>query len=196
MERDLSPGTQRQRRTCWHWRCCGWTVATFPVIKGERVKHAQIVTALGIGLWQFFQLRARALPPVAYYFALSFSKSLFLTGQIPESIGNCKGLECLDLSRNQLEGTLSHPCTLTPRFFLRNFFLTGPIPDTLGKCIKLTRLYLDSNKLQGKCSIRATGRPQISLIHFFWQERSQFHCVIVSIWPNLFSAATNSKASV
>jgi hypothetical protein len=68
-------------------------------------------------------------------------------------------LEYLDLHENQLEGTLSYPCTLLPRNFAGSFFLTGEIPVSLGNCINLTVLRLDYNKLQGKCSIHTTLLP-------------------------------------
>jgi len=56
-----------------------------------------------------------------------------ISGQIPESLGNCIKLEVLNLYSNELQ---------------------GEIPVSLGNCINLAVLHLGSNKLQGKCSIR------------------------------------------
>ena len=97
----------------------------------------------------------------------NFAESFFLTGQIPESLGNCIKLEVLKLHSNKLQGKCSIRLHFCLEILLNPFFLKGQIPESLGNCTKLTQLCLDGNQLTGKCMIRATDRPQISLIHFF-----------------------------
>lgn len=75
------------------------------------------------------------------------------TGSIPQSIGNCSKLQSLDLSDNQLSGTL--PETLSLLQNLNHSLncshndIEGLIPGSLGSLPKLTRLDLSHNKLTG-----------------------------------------------
>jgi hypothetical protein len=75
---------------------------------------------------------------------LEFLKVPFLTGQIPNSIGNCFKLEKLIFSKTQ------HPRAL----------LTGPIPVSLGNRIDLQRLNLLGNQLTGEFSTRRALLPR------------------------------------
>ena len=78
--------------------------------------------------------------------------SNFLTGYVPEQLGNLKRLTHLSLGENQLEGTI--PTTLGGMHELRYMYLfgnrfTGGIPSSLGNLINLVDLGLWDNKLTG-----------------------------------------------
>jgi hypothetical protein len=69
----------------------------------------------------------------------NFAESFFLTGQIPESLGNCIKLERLDLSFNNLEGKCIIHTTILPDNLLskilhtRTFIGTESSEKTLGQ---------------------------------------------------------------
>ena len=76
----------------------------------------------------------------------------WLTGPIPETLGQLKNLQDLYLSGNRLTGTI--PETLGQLDSLQYLYLddnqlTGPIPETLGNLNSLQYLYLDDNQLTG-----------------------------------------------
>lgn len=75
-----------------------------------------------------------------------------LTGTIPSSLANVRGLVDLYLSKNHLEGPI--PKTLSQQSDLKNLRLndnqlTGTIPVELDKLQKLEYLYLQNNRLEG-----------------------------------------------
>ena len=57
------------------------------------------------------------------YIASNFSKSFFLTGQIPEWLENLKELTSLDLGSNKFEGACRIPCFIASKSYKSFFFL-------------------------------------------------------------------------
>ena len=76
-----------------------------------------------------------------------------LTGTIPETIGNLKHLQSLNLDFNSLEGELPNSIgnmiNLT-QFSAINNNLTGNIPESIGDMVNLEYLNLDGNALTGE----------------------------------------------
>ncbi|KAL9689695.1 hypothetical protein QQ045_010084 [Rhodiola kirilowii] len=106
-----------------------------------------------------------------------FLQNNLLTGEIPETIGNCANLNSLDLSFNYLTGTIPgslgslsklrdliiwsnqlegeipqevEKMTLLENLILDFNFLTGTIPKGLSKCLNLNWLSLSNNRLSGE----------------------------------------------
>jgi hypothetical protein len=73
-----------------------------------------------------------------YTFASIFTEPLFLTGQIPESLGKCIKLKTLLLSSNQLTGKCSIQHDLPENIFKVKFVIFTPARSqaqkTPGKC--------------------------------------------------------------
>lgn len=80
-------------------------------------------------------------------------RQMNLSGEIPNELQFCGSLTTLDLSNNNLNGTIpSQICTWLPNLVsldLSNNHLAGPIPDDLGSCLYLNIIVLDNNKLTG-----------------------------------------------
>ncbi|CAL1404420.1 unnamed protein product [Linum trigynum] len=75
-----------------------------------------------------------------------------LEGEIPESLWAMGNLDWIDLSTNQLSGTLSEKiahCQQLTSLALSGNQLVGPIPPSIGDLKNLKYLYLYSNKLNG-----------------------------------------------
>ena len=106
------------------------------------------------------------LPDISQMPELTFLDASFsyLTGQLPEQIGNCKKLQVLELSFNKLSGhipTSISECTELQILSVQNNEMSGEIPDLsplkkLGKSLELGlgqtepgRLYLNHNKFTG-----------------------------------------------
>ncbi|KAH7846043.1 hypothetical protein Vadar_009073 [Vaccinium darrowii] len=80
-------------------------------------------------------------------------RDMSLGGDIPSALQYCYSLTTLDLSGNNLNGSIpSDICKWLPYLVsldLSNNKLTGPIPDDLANCTYLNRLILLDNKLSG-----------------------------------------------
>ncbi|KAJ4953622.1 hypothetical protein NE237_030454 [Protea cynaroides] len=90
-----------------------------------------------------------SLLSVAYFFSISDNK---LTGKIPFSICNARNLEILDLSNNQLSGTIP-TCLDSSNLGVLNLEsnkLHGPIPPIFKKRCNIHTLKLNKNMLQGE----------------------------------------------
>lgn len=80
-------------------------------------------------------------------------REMKLSGTIPESLKYCGSLQSLDLSLNDLNGTIPPEICDWVSFLvtldLSNNGLSGPIPPELSKCMYLNNLMLSDNKLYG-----------------------------------------------
>ncbi|XP_059670247.1 probable inactive receptor kinase At1g27190 [Cornus florida] len=80
-------------------------------------------------------------------------RDMNLGGEIPESLHYCHSLQVLDLSSNDLTGSIpAQICTWLPYLVtldLSNNNLTGSIPVDLGNCSYMNNLILSNNKLSG-----------------------------------------------
>nr|GMC91616.1 inactive LRR receptor-like serine/threonine-protein kinase BIR2 [Ipomoea batatas] len=76
-----------------------------------------------------------------------------LSGEFPEALQYCRNLQTLDLSGNELSGTIPPQiCRWLPYLVtldLSNNHLTGEIPPGLGDCSYLNNLMLNDNKFSG-----------------------------------------------
>lgn len=76
-----------------------------------------------------------------------------LKGSFPRGLGYCQSLTCLDLSNNNLSGTIpSDVSKLIPFVFtldLSSNNFSGAIPMTLANCTYLSEIKLDHNQLTG-----------------------------------------------
>ncbi|XVE68030.1 hypothetical protein DITRI_Ditri09bG0035500 [Diplodiscus trichospermus] len=76
-----------------------------------------------------------------------------LSGQLPQSFEYCQSLQTLDLSANQLSGTIPPQiCSWFPYLVtldLSSNDLSGSIPHDLSKCVYLNNLILSNNRLSG-----------------------------------------------
>nr|XP_023923232.1 putative receptor-like protein kinase At3g47110 [Quercus suber] len=77
-----------------------------------------------------------------------------LQGSIPLSIGKCKSFNLLNLSQNNLSGTIPKQVLAISSFSIslnlaRNFFI-GSLPSEVGSLVHLTELDLSENKLSGE----------------------------------------------
>ncbi|KAL5576307.1 hypothetical protein UlMin_018006 [Ulmus minor] len=83
-----------------------------------------------------------------------------LEGKFPRGIANCSSLTGLDLSNNQLSGTIpSDIARLIPfvtTLDLSNNKFSGEIPKSLSNCTYLNFLYLDHNQLSGTLPVELT----------------------------------------
>ncbi|KAF8032602.1 hypothetical protein BT93_D1500 [Corymbia citriodora subsp. variegata] len=76
-----------------------------------------------------------------------------LTGQIPDEIGDCSSLRNLDLSLNELYGDIPFSISKLKQLeflVLKNNQLIGPIPSTLSQIPNLKMLDLAQNNLSGE----------------------------------------------
>ncbi|KAI3912219.1 hypothetical protein MKW98_012030 [Papaver atlanticum] len=77
-----------------------------------------------------------------------------LSGQVPNSLQYCGSLQILDLSGNNISGTIpSQICTWLPYLVnldLSGNQLSGSIPAELVECKYLNRLILSNNRLSGQ----------------------------------------------
>ncbi|XP_044505365.1 inactive LRR receptor-like serine/threonine-protein kinase BIR2 [Mangifera indica] len=80
-------------------------------------------------------------------------REMKLSGQFPESLKYCQSMQKLDLSANDLSGTIpAQICTWLPYIVtldLSNNDLSGSIPPDLGNCTYLNSLILSNNHLSG-----------------------------------------------
>ncbi|KAF3781939.1 LRR receptor-like serine/threonine-protein kinase [Nymphaea thermarum] len=79
----------------------------------------------------------------------------YLSGQIPDEIGDCSSLKHLDLSSNQIYGDIPYSVSKLKQLenlILKNNLLTGPIPSTLSQIPNLKILGLRENRLVGTLS--------------------------------------------
>ncbi|XVE83868.1 hypothetical protein DITRI_Ditri16bG0122600 [Diplodiscus trichospermus] len=91
-------------------------------------------------------------------------RDMKLSGQLPQSLEYCGSLQALDLSANQLSGTIPPQiCNWLPYLVtldLSSNDLLGPIPPELSKCAYLNNLILSNNRLSGSIpyQISSLGR--------------------------------------
>ncbi|KAK9090570.1 hypothetical protein Sjap_023747 [Stephania japonica] len=87
--------------------------------------------------------------------------SMKLRGQIPESLHYCQSLQSLDLSNNNLSGTIPPQiCTWLPYLVnldLSGNALSGPIPVEIVNCKYLNTLILKDNRLSGEIPYQLSG---------------------------------------
>ncbi|XP_043706481.1 probable inactive receptor kinase At1g27190 [Telopea speciosissima] len=87
--------------------------------------------------------------------------TMTLAGQIPASLQYCQSLQNLDLSGNNLTGTIpSEICTWLPYLVsldLSNNGFSGPIPSELVNCQYLNALTLSDNQLNGSIPYELSG---------------------------------------
>ncbi|XVE68029.1 hypothetical protein DITRI_Ditri09bG0035400 [Diplodiscus trichospermus] len=80
-------------------------------------------------------------------------REMKLLGQLPQSLEYCQSLQNLDLSANQISGTIPPQlCTWLPYLVtldLSSNDLSGTIPPELSKCAYLNNLILSNNRLSG-----------------------------------------------
>ncbi|XP_044480235.1 inactive LRR receptor-like serine/threonine-protein kinase BIR2 [Mangifera indica] len=80
-------------------------------------------------------------------------REMKLSGQVPEALKYCRSIQKLDLSFNDLSGTIpAQICTWLPYIVtldLSNNHLSGSIPPDLGNCTYLNNLILSNNHLSG-----------------------------------------------
>jgi hypothetical protein len=80
-------------------------------------------------------------------------RQMQLAGEIPDELQYCQNLQTLDLSNNDLNGTIpSQICNWLPYLVsldLSNNQLTGSIPADLGNCSYLNNIVIDNNRLTG-----------------------------------------------
>ncbi|MQL95688.1 hypothetical protein Taro_028348 [Colocasia esculenta] len=77
----------------------------------------------------------------------------YLTGEIPPTIGRMRGLQVLDLSKNNLSGgvpTALHDCSSLIFLSLGRNNLSGAIPASFGRLYSLRVLLLNDNMLSGE----------------------------------------------
>ncbi|XP_047333881.1 inactive LRR receptor-like serine/threonine-protein kinase BIR2 [Impatiens glandulifera] len=88
-------------------------------------------------------------------------KEMRLAGEIPSSLQYCHTLQTLDLSGNNLRGSIpSQLCTWLPFLVtldLSNNQLSGQIPSDLSKCLYLNNLILSENQLSGSIPYELTS---------------------------------------
>ncbi|XP_043704106.1 inactive LRR receptor-like serine/threonine-protein kinase BIR2 [Telopea speciosissima] len=102
-----------------------------------------ICTFVGVSCWKVRESRLIGLS----------LPTMTLSGEIPDSLQYCQSLQALDLSGNNLTGTIpSEICTWLPYIVvldLSNNGLSGSIPSELGNCSYLNTLILSNNRLSG-----------------------------------------------
>ncbi|CAI9093544.1 OLC1v1029058C1 [Oldenlandia corymbosa var. corymbosa] len=80
-----------------------------------------------------------------------------LVGQFPAGLKNCRSLQRLDISNNQISGTIPHDiCFHLPYLVyldLSNNQLTGVIPPSIPECSYLNTLSLGANELSGSIPV-------------------------------------------
>ncbi|KAL5740124.1 hypothetical protein ACOSQ2_029304 [Xanthoceras sorbifolium] len=93
-------------------------------------------------------------------------REMKLSGQVPESLQYCQSLQKLDLSANELSGTIPPQlCSWLPYLVtldLSNNDLTGSIPSELGNCIYLNTLILSDNRLSGPIPYQLTNLGRLN----------------------------------
>lgn len=89
-------------------------------------------------------------------------------GTIPDSFGNCKRLEALDLSFNNLIDMISEKIfglsSLSIGLSLHNF-LIGPIPRPIGNLRNLEELDLSVNKLSGEIQVTLSSLQVLEFLN-------------------------------
>jgi hypothetical protein len=91
-----------------------------------------------------------------------------LKGEFPRGIEDCRELENLDLSGNELSGSIPHDINeILPSITMLNLSdndFSGEIPSSIGNCAYLQVLKLDKNRLTGRISQQLS---QLSRLRIF-----------------------------
>ena len=131
-----------------------------------------------------------------YTFASNFHGSLFLTGEIPVSLGNCINLTDLCLNFNKLQGKCSirvHFCLET---LLNPFFWQVKFQNHL----EIVSSWCTLCSLTTNSRVSVWSMLQVALkfleVVVFLQERSLNHLETVPSWRIFNSGATNWLVSV
>ncbi|KAF5479518.1 hypothetical protein F2P56_000330 [Juglans regia] len=92
-------------------------------------------------------------------------RDMKLSGTVPESLKYCGNMQTLDLSNNDLNGTIpKETCTWLPFLVtldLSNNGLSGPIPPELANCTFLNSLMMSDNKLSGTIPYGLSSLPRL-----------------------------------
>ncbi|KAI7742427.1 hypothetical protein M8C21_022908 [Ambrosia artemisiifolia] len=95
-------------------------------------------------------------------------RNLNLVGPFPSDIRFCQNLQTLDLSGNNITGSIPNQlCTWLPYLVhldLSNNQLTGQIPEGLGNCTFLNTLLLSDNQLSGNIPVQFVNLNRLSKI--------------------------------
>ncbi|XAR51798.1 Non-specific serine/threonine protein kinase [Bertholletia excelsa] len=95
-------------------------------------------------------------------------RDMNLGGDIPESLRYCFSLQTLDLSGNNLNGSIpAEICNWLPYLVtldLSNNHLTGSIPADLVKCAFLNNLILSNNKLSGSIPYQLSSLDRLKKV--------------------------------
>jgi len=96
--------------------------------------------------------------------------NLGLKGQFPRGLENCSSLTGLDLSVNELSGSIPSDISRIPKFVtsvdLSSNKFTGEIPIALANCTYLNTLKLSQNMLSGEIPKLLGTLPRIKTIDF------------------------------
>ncbi|GMH62053.1 hypothetical protein TL16_g03398 [Triparma laevis f. inornata] len=98
-----------------------------------------------------------------------------LSGEILESLGNCKKLKFLNLSNNELKGEIPEAlkmCKALTEISLSSNQLTGDIPSILGKLPELTSIKLNNNSLSGSFPSELGKLNKLKVLHVHYNQLS------------------------
>ncbi|RWW85594.1 hypothetical protein BHE74_00005703 [Ensete ventricosum] len=113
------------------------------------------LTSLGLSSCDFRGAIPDAIGDLSALTSLNLGNNFLLEGIVPRSMANLRRLEELDLSVNQLSGTLTGWLEQLTNLIVLNLsynLFNGSVPASIGKFANLTGLYLGGNSLGGVIS--------------------------------------------